>query len=741
MWKATHKMRAGEFIILCLLLGGYLRAEMATNKTLTNRLGQEKSPYLLQHAHNPVDWYPWGEEAFAKAKKEDKPIFLSIGYSTCHWCHVMEEESFENPEIAKVMNEGFVSIKVDREERPDLDQIYMQAVMAMTGSGGWPMSVFLTPDLKPFYGGTYFPPEDRWGRPGFVTVLNTLSDKWKRDRESVLNSSEELTRILRAEAKQKSALSHALDEDTLKKAYAQLESQFDSRHGGFGPAPKFPRSHSLSFLLRYWKRFKVSEAIEMAEKTLQKMAGGGMYDHLGGGFHRYSTDPYWHIPHFEKMLYDQALLSKTYLEAYQAAGKKDYATVAHEIFEYVLRDMTSPQGAFYSAEDADSAPDPAHPEKKSEGAFYIWTQDEIEGYLGKESAGVFNYYYGVEPQGNAREDPQGEFRGKNILYVGHTVEETAQVFGKTPDEIRKILQEAKAELMGVRSKRLRPHLDDKVLTDWNGLMISSLAFGSRVLEEPRYREAAKKAADFILQKMKTQEGRLMHRWRDGQTAIPAFIEDYAFFIHGLVDLYEATFDPRYLEEARFLSKEMVRLFWDEAGGGFFFTGTDSEKLIARTKELYDGAIPSGNSVAALSLLRVGRLTMNRELENFARSTLDAFSAELSQFPSGYPQMLMALDFALGPSYEIVIAGVPEERGTQEIIHEIYAHFLPNKVVTSHPPKKEMAEKIETLVPFVAKQVSLNGKPTVYICKNYVCDLPVTEISKLNQWFRESEISV
>lgn len=719
-------------VILFLWISSIPAHVQAEAELHTNRLIHEKSPYLLQHAHNPVDWYSWGEEAFEKAKKEDKPIFLSVGYSTCHWCHVMEEESFSNPEMAKIMNDHFVSIKVDREERPDVGNIYMQVVMAMTGSGGWPMTVILTPDLKPFFGGTYFPPEDRWGSPGLKTILQTIAQKWERERKQILESSENITRAVRAEAQAKAAMSHALDEKTLEKAYQQFRSQFDSQWGGFGGAPKFPRSHTLSFLLRYWKRSGDVKALEMVEKTLQGMAKGGMYDHIGGGFHRYSTDRLWRIPHFEKMLYDQAILSKTYLEAYQATGKEEYARTAREIFKYVLRDMTGPEGAFYSAEDADSAPDPARPKEKSEGAFYLWPYEEIVSLLGQERANIFNYYFGVEPKGNTPKDPHGEFLGRNILYVAHSLEETAGKFGKTLEEVSQLLKEAKAKLFQARSKRLRPHLDDKVLTDWNGLMISSLAFGSRVLNEPSYREAAQKAADFLLEKMKQKDGRLMHRYRDGEVAITGFIEDYAFFTHGLYDLYEATFDPRYLEEAKFFLKGMFRLFWDEAGGGFFLTGKDAEKLIARTKELYDGAIPSGNSLAALSLLRVGRLTMDREMENWARSTLDAFSEEIDRFPAGYPQMLLVLDFAVGPSREIVIAGGENDSGTQSMIRETYSRFLPNKVIALHPPGGEKAKRIEALSPFIENQVSKDDKPTAYVCKNYVCDFPTTDVSKLRE---------
>ncbi len=707
-----------------------------TRKTFTepytNRLIHEKSPYLLQHAHNPVDWYSWGEEAIQKAKKEDKPIFLSVGYSTCHWCHVMEDESFSNPAIAKIMNENFVSIKVDREERPDVDNIYMQAVMAMTGSGGWPMTVFLTPELKPFYGGTYFPPNDKWGRPGLVTILRSMSEQWKSNRSQIFQSSEQMTQGIQAAAESHAAASENLDANTLKLAYEQLRSNYDSTYGGFGGAPKFPRSHLLSFLLRYWKRSGDMEALKMVEKTLQETAKGGLYDHVGGGFHRYSTDSRWHVPHFEKMLYDQAILANTYLEAYQITKKEEYARVTREIFEYVLRDMSGSGGAFYSAEDADSAPDPSQPNQKSEGAFYIWSKDEIEKALGPERAGIFNYIYDVKPDGNVGHDPQIEFGNKSILHVVHSVDEAATKFQKTPDQIKTTLDDSKKILFGIRSKRLRPHLDDKVLTDWNGLMISSLAFGSRVLNEPRYMEAAKKAADFLLEKMKRKDGRLMHRYRDGEVVIPGFIEDYAFFTHGLFDLYEVTFNPHYLEEAQFFAKEMVRLFWDEKNGGFYFRGSDSENLIAQTKELYDGAIPSGNSVATLSLLRIGRLTLDQRLEEKANENLNAFSTQIARSPSAFPQMLMALDFAIGPSQEIVIAGDSTDGNTKLMIQEVFNRFLPNKVVAFHPNSSEEKDRIEKLSPFVKSEETVNGLATAYVCKNYVCNFPTTELLKFKE---------
>lgn len=707
-----------------------------------NLLSREKSPYLLQHANNPVHWYPWGDDAFAKAKAEDKPVFLSVGYSTCHWCHVMEHESFEKPEIAEVMNKYFVSIKVDREERPDIDNIYMKAVMSLTGSGGWPMSVFLTHDRKPFYGGTYFPPESQWGRPGFKELLLSIHDAWQNKRSELVKTSHSITQNLQSKSFWGQVAGNPMpDEGTLRSAYGQYAQRFDSRYGGFGGAPKFPSSHNLSYLLRYWKRANEAKALEMVEKTLTEMAKGGMYDHIGGGFHRYSTDQRWHIPHFEKMMYDQAILAKTYLEAYQGTKEEKYAQTAREIFEYVLRDMTDSRGGFYSAEDADSLP----PEKftnmtpaeglsgeKTEGAFYLWPYQEVVELLGKEKAEIFDYYYGVEPRGNALSDPHGEFRGKNIFYVAHSLDETAQKFGKSPEEIKKILDESKNKLFDVRKFRPRPHLDDKVLVDWNGLMISSLALGSRVLDEPRYREAAEKSAQFILSTLVRKDGRLLHRYRDGEAGILGTLEDYAFFIHGLIDLYEATFKEEYLKESKRLTEDMIKLFWDEKEGGFFFTATDAEKLLIREKEIYDGAIPSGNSIAALDLLRMGRLTLNREWEKKAQEYFKSFGQELSSSPSAYAQSMSALDFAIGPSREIVLAGQKDDPQTQEMLKNLYNRFIPNKVVIFRPVSDEEAKGIIDLIPFVKGQRALEGKTTAYVCKNFNCEFPTNDNKKFEQ---------
>jgi uncharacterized protein YyaL (SSP411 family) len=700
----------------------------------TNRLAGEKSPYLLQHAHNPVDWYPWGQEAFDEARAQDKPVLLSIGYSTCHWCHVMEKESFSDPGIAALMNSRFICIKVDREERPDIDNIYMSAVVAITGRGGWPLTVFLTPDQKPFYGGTYFPPEDRWGISGLKTVIASVADAWENRRAEVTRSGEMLTEALGGRSAG-GADAVSLGEDTLRAAYAHFKSTFDRERAGFGSAPKFPMGHNLSFLLRYADREEESDALTMVERSLGAMADGGMYDQIGGGFHRYSTDDYWRIPHFEKMLYDQAILSKAYLEAYQATGKERYADIARETLDYVLRDMTDPAGGFYSAEDADS-PIPENPEHKREGAFYLWTQEEVAGLLGEDVGEAVVYHFGIMPGGNAIADPHGEFENKNVLYRAHTLEETASHLDRNPDDVREIIAGACSALVAERARRPRPHLDDKILTDWNGLMISSFAAASRALNEPAYRDAAERSARFIMENLVDDGGSLLHRHRDGASGIPGTIEDYAFFIHGLIDLYEATFDVAYLAEAGRLAALMRDLFWDAEAGGFFFTALGSESLIIRTKEVYDGAIPSGNSVAALDLIRLGRLTAKPELESVAADLMSAFSADIAGTPSAYSFMLMGLDFAIGPAREIIIAEGDDTGAVAAMASAIYARFIPNKVVVLRPAAPDAARPLIDLAPFLEDHRALDGKTSVYVCMNYACRAPTASVEDLEALLAE-----
>jgi len=709
-------------------------------KQASNRLIHEKSPYLLQHADNPVDWYPWGDEAFEKAKKEDKPIFLSIGYSTCHWCHVMEHESFEDPIVSSKINEYFIPIKVDREERPDIDNIYMSAVMAMTGRGGWPLTVVLTHDKKPFFGGTYFPPYAKWGSPGLMDVMESIHNTWTNNREKVFETSSQLTDMLIQRATN-DAQAGPLSPDVLQNSFRQLNSSYDSAYGGFGSSPKFPTSHNLSLLLRHWKRASEPKALEIVEKTLKAMAAGGMYDHIGGGFHRYATDRQWQIPHFEKMLYDQAILSRTYLEAYQITKNEFYADITREVFDYVLRDLHHAKGGFYSAEDADSldpdefkniTPDPNQSHEKKEGSFYLWREAEIDELLDKVDTQVFKYHFGIKPDGNAHSDPHGEFIGKNIVFVEHNIDATATKFGKTREEIVTSLGRSKKILFDVRNQRPHSHLDDKVLVDWNGLMIASLAFGAKVLDEPKYLEAAQKATDFIIDNLVTNDGRLLHRYRDGESAIMGTIEDYAFFIHGLIELYEATFKIKYLDLARQLSDGMIELFWDEENGGFFFTADDAEKLLYRQKEIYDGAIPSGNSFAALNLVRLYHITLDAKWNKNLEQLFKTFSSDLSARPSAYAQMMIAFDYALGPSQEIVLSGAKNNDTLLQMHKSIYDYFIPNRIILHRPDSDHKVKELLSISPFVENQRALNAKATAYVCENHVCKLPVQDVAALQE---------
>ncbi len=677
----------------------------------THRLAKESSPYLLQHAGNPVDWYPWGEEAFAKAKREEKPIFLSIGYSTCHWCHVMERESFENEDVAAYLKEHFVSIKVDREERPDVDNVYMAAVQSMTGSGGWPLTVFLTPEREPFYGGTYFPPEDRFGRPGFLSLLHSIVDTWKNRREGLVETAGKIAEHVRS--RNASAPAAELSEVTLAKGYSYFSSRFDATNGGFETAPKFPRTHSLTFLLRHHARSGEEKALSMVIKTLTMMHRGGIYDHLGGGFHRYSTDPIWLVPHFEKMLYDQALISRAYVEGFQVTGNEHYAAVARDIFRYVLRDMTDEVGGFYSAEDADS--------EGVEGKFNVWSCDEVMGVLGDEDGALFAEVYDVTKDGNYREESTGEITRRNILNLKKPLSEVAAERGVSEEALEAQLAPLREKLFVVRERRIHPLKDDKILTDWNGLMISSLAYAGAALSEPAYTAAATRAADFIEEKMFV-DGRLLHRYHGGHAAIPAFLDDYAFLIYGLLDLYEATFDTRHLAFAGTLASRMIEEFWDEERGGFLFSGAGNEALVAKTRDIYDGAIPSGNSAAMLGLLRLGKLTGGGEFEKRGLDTLHAFSGEIEQAPMGFPFALMALDFAVGPTKEIVLSAPEKSEELEGMIREIFTRYLPSSVRALNLTGPE-GEQARELIPYLKAQVPVDGKPTIYLCEGYACREP------------------
>jgi len=712
-------------IILGLLVMGVFAVKgdkkMPTNVLVhkyTNGLIDQTSPYLLQHAHNPVDWHPWGSEAFEQAKKQDKPIFLSIGYSTCHWCHVMERESFENEQIAKVMNEHFVSIKVDREQRPDVDEIYMNAVVMMTGSGGWPLSVFLTPEGKPFYGGTYFPPRDAYGRPGFERILGSIANAWKNRRQELIGSATKMTELLQSQARPTGK--NNLSPEILDDAFVSFQNSFDAVNGGFGTALKFPQPANLSMLLSYWHRTSDNQALSMVEKTLDAMADGGIYDHIGGGFHRYATDAQWLVPHFEKMLYDQALLSKVYIEAYQITKQERYARIAREIFDYVLRDMTDPAGGFYSAEDADS--------EGREGTFYLWDPEQTASMLDEEQARVFNAYYGVTNEGNFEE-------GKTILNITTSMKQLEDEFQKDSATIENILKTARAKLFKERAKRIRPHRDEKIITAWNGLMISSLAYGGAVLEEEKYIEAARRSAEFILSNL-LKNGRLMRYYRDGQVVEKAFLDDYAFTAMGMLDLYEATFDVKWLIEAKSLSNQMIELFADTETGGFFLAGKNGDKLIARTKPGSDGAIPSGNSIAALVLLKLGRLTMNQHFTEQGGKVLEAFSQQLEQSPAYSSAMLRALDFRLGPTQEIIIAGNADAPDVKQMLKLIHDKFLPNAVVLLHEPDKADSNLYNT-VPFIKNHTAIDGKATAYVCENYVCKKPVNNINEFENLIAEA----
>ncbi|OGN97604.1 MAG: thioredoxin [Chloroflexi bacterium RBG_13_51_36] len=686
---------------------------------MPNRLIEEPSPYLRQHADNPVDWYPWGPEAFERAKREDKPIFLSIGYSTCHWCHVMAHESFEHAEVARLMNETFVSIKVDREERPDIDNVYMRVCQVMTGSGGWPLTIIITPDKKPFFAATYIPRESRFGLQGMMELIPHIREIWATRRGEVLNLSDKITAELQQTSQD--TASGELDETTLKVAYKQLAGSFDQQHGGFSYAPKFPTPHNLLFLLRYWKHSVSKTALDTVEQTLQAMRRGGIYDHIGFGFHRYSTDSQWLVPHFEKMLYDQAMLAMAYIEAYQATGKEDYETTAREIFSYVLRNMTSPEGGFYSAEDADS--------EGVEGKFYLWTQEQVRQALGNEEAHFVVQVFNIEKDGNYMAETTGKKSGDNILHLRKPIEEIASDLNLSQQDFQARLKVARQKLFSYRNKRVRPLKDDKILTDWNGLMIAALAKGAQAFDEPQYAEVACRAADFILGNMRKANGRLWHRHRGERTGVDANLDDYAFLVWGLIELYEATFDTNHLRCALELTSDMLKHFWDEDGGGFYLIPDDGESLLVRKKEIYDGAVPSGNSVAMLNLLRLGRMTANSDFEDKAAEIGRAFSRSVKQSPAAHCQLMIGLDFAIGPCYEVVIAGKSQAEDTRTMVRALRTHFLPNKVLLLNPTDRESTE-IAKLAEFTKNQSSIGGKATAYVCLNCSCKSPTTDINKM-----------
>ena len=685
----------------------------------TNALANEKSPYLRQHAYNPVDWLPWGAAAFDKAREEGKPIFLSIGYSTCHWCHVMAHESFENEEIADILNREFVPVKVDREERPDVDRIYMLFVQASTGSGGWPMSIWLTPELKPFFGGTYFPPDSRYGRPGFREVLQQLARAWKQERERVEASGANVAEQLRAITSSANATLEP-DRELFDAAFWQFRRMFDSRWGGFGSAPKFPRPVVLNYLLRYYASEHNNEALEMAVRTLHRMAAGGMHDHLGGGFHRYSVDERWFVPHFEKMLYDQAQLAISYLEAYQITREERLAEAARDIFSYVLRDLRDADGGFYSAEDADS-PDPENPSHAGEGAFYIWRQSEIERLLGARDAAVVCARFGIEASGNVQQDPHGEFTGRNILYEAKTEEEAGREHGLSSSESKEALARGKQLLFEARRKRPRPHLDNKVLTSWNALMISAFVKGFLVLEDKGYLEAAERATSFLLSRMYDPgSAQLLRRFCDGEAAVPAFVDDYAFLAQALLDLFEATSRPSYLETVVDLAQRGLKQFEDTEQGGFFSTVENASDLLLRMKDDYDGAEPSGNSAATDVLLRLAHVTGNDESGLSAERSLRWFAPKMKLQPTMAPQMLVALGRRLAEPEQVIVRCAELNAQVAGILAEHRRGFAPN--ATTFAIDDAASERLRSIAPFLSR-LERKGTITLYECRNFTCELP------------------
>ena len=676
----------------------------------TNRLIDETSPYLLQHAHNPVDWYPWGPEALERSRAENKPILLSIGYSACHWCHVMEHESFENEEIARLMNENFVCIKVDREERPDLDSIYMNAVQMMTGHGGWPMTVFLTPDLRPFYGGTYYPPADRHGLPGFPKVLTAIAGSYKNRSADIDTSATAITAELK-NINRFASSAEMLTTDVLNQAFSALAGNFDRVNGGFAGAPKFPPSMTLMFLLHHHKRTNSPEALEMIELTLDKMARGGMYDHLGGGFARYSVDARWQVPHFEKMLYDNALLARVYLYAYQRTKNQAYRRVAEEVLEYIVRDMTDRTGAFYSSEDADS--------EGEEGKFYVWTRAEVMSILGEKDGAIFCEFFNVTEPGNFE-------HGTSILNTPLSLEEFAEQKGVNLDELRRTINTSKQQLFNVRQARVRPGRDDKSLAAWNGLMLTAFAEAANILSRDDYREIAVRNAEFTL-KYLTRDRRLLRTYKGGQSKLNGYLEDYAYVIEGLLALYEATFELRFFNQARALADMMIAQFWDEADGGFYFTSADHEELITRTKDYFDNAVPSGNSVAAQALLKLFLLTQEQEYQRCAVAILRSVRQAVAKYPSAFGYALCGLDFYLSEPKEIAIIGNPDSHEVRLFVEEIYSRYLPNKVVAARAAEDEASAQAIRLL---AARPMVEGKATAYVCRNYACLAPATTVEEL-----------
>jgi uncharacterized protein len=695
---------------------------MSSNQThhnetkYTNQLIYESSPYLQQHSHNPVDWYPWGEEAFTRAQREDKPILLSIGYRACHWCHVQMEESFEDEAIAQLMNDNFINIKVDREERPDLDTIYMNAVQMMTGSGGWPMTVFLTPDGRPFYGGTYFPPVDRYGMPGFPRVLISVAEAYRTRRDEIENSAEgmlgelkRLNQVVAPKGELEGGLSHVITDHAVN----QLLRTLDPVYGGFSDKPKFPPSMTLQFLLRHYHRTKDESALNAVELTLKKMASGGMYDQLGGGFHRYSVDEKWLAPHFEKMLYDNALLSRVYTEAFLATGDEFYKRIAIETLDYVVREMTDEGGGFYSTQDADS--------EGEEGKFFVWTPEEVVALLGEEDALLFNRYFDVSEMGN--------FEGHSILHID--VDAIARLMRVSRERLIEAIERGKRILFEAREERVKPYRDEKILTAWNGLMMRSFAEASRAFDRDDYLEIAIRNANFLLTRLR-RDGRLLRTHKDGESKLNAYLEDYAYVIEGLLSLYEASFDPGRFEEARALTETMVTQFWDSEAGGFFFTSADHETLITRAKDFYDNATPAGNSVAAGALMRLSLFAGEERYRRMAETILQVMKPTMARAPGAFGHLLSVLDLFLAAPYEIAVIGAPDDEETRAMINVIFKSYLPNKVVAFAP---EADSKASRTIKLLEGRDRIDGRTAAYVCRNFYCEAPLTSAASLEEALR------
>ena len=690
---------------------------MNNKSTTANHLINETSPYLLQHAYNPVNWYPWGEEAFEKAKNENKPVFLSIGYSTCHWCHVMEKESFENEEVASLLNDVCVPIKVDREERPDIDHIYMTVCQVMTGSGGWPLNLFLTPDKRPFFAGTYFPPKERFGRIGFYELLMHIRKIWETENSKAVNASKQIVELLEEISTHSKSVS--FDKTVIDEAFNQLKTKYDAHYGGFGGSPKFPSPHLLLFLLRYYKETKNNEALEMVENTLTSMRSEGIYDHIGFGFHRYATDEKWHLPHFEKMLYDQAMHIMAYIEAYQVTKKDIYKNVACEVIEYLERDMLSPEGGFYAAEDADS--------EGEEGKYYVWSRSELKDELGLSDFEMFQKIFYLEDEGNFLEEATKQKTGSNVICFKESLEKISEREGISVDKIKDFIDKAVKKLLKKRQTRIPPQKDDKILTDWNGLLIAALAKAGVAFKEQKYTHLAINAYSFIKDKM-TRDNKLQHSYRDGVVKGDGTLDDYSFLVWGLIELYEATFEESYLIEANELNKIILKHFKDDKSEGFFFMPDFSETVLVRKKEYFDGAIPSGNSVSLYNLARLAKYFNNLEYADIANKALSAFGAEAKEHPIGFMMFMVALGFLLNKSQEVVIVGDSDDKNIKEILNILSESYKPNCVKLFVDTKR----KSNISNPMLKDYKMLNNKPTIYICENYACKEPITDVSQLRE---------